>query len=406
MKGLVLLAAVLLTVPACEKKTDDPVGPDVITPAEGIVLTKSEQQMTVSANELGFKVFRRISTPQEQVFISPLSLSLALAMTSAGADGQTEAQMRKVLGFEKVSNTAMADYFAKMTEALLKVDESTTFEIANSIWFDKSISLKNGFVSDVTDYYKSEVSSIDFTLPSAAKAINGWCSEKTHGKINSVVDDCNGIAMLLANALYFNGKWGGFEFRPAIKGTFTDYTGKSVKMDIMNATEPLAYCQGKNADMVEIPYGNNAFAMDILLPHENSSLEKVIADLDSQTWDEMTGRLRKSDLVVLSLPKFKSEYFIQLNDALKDCGMTDAFTGKANFSKMSTVPMCIDKVLQKTFVDVYEKGTEAAAVTVVEMKVTSVGPTKQIIFDVNRPFIYAIRERSTGAILFLGQKTK
>ena len=375
--------------------------------AEPIVLTKAESGINASSNAFGLNVFREINKQKtvDDLFISPLSLSLALAMTSAGADGQTEAQMRKTMGFEGFTNTEMAEYYRKMTQALLDLDPKTTLQIANAIWTDKGISLKTGFVSDVTNYYHSEANSADMAARATIDAINSWCAKHTNGKIPKILDyDSAGLAVLLINALYFNGIWT-TQFTDTFNGSFRSLSGKGGDVTMMRSTRSMPYASNGQWKMVQLPYGNGAFVMDLLLPIEEKAFEKLVSSLDETTWETLTKNLRSCE-VQLQMPKFKMEYEIVLNDILETLGMKDAFSGRADFSKMSTIPLCIDFVKQKTYVDVNEKGTEAAAVTAVGMKVTSVGPSQTLSFIADRPFVFAIREVSTGAILFIGQKTK
>ena len=360
-------------------------GPQVTAIVEGVPsgLSISEESINAGANAFGLNVFRTInaSDKTDDLFISPLSLSLALAMTSAGADGRTEAQMRSMLGFGEVTNAEMAEYFRKMTEALLSLDPRTTLQIANAIWTDKGITLKKGFVSDVTKYYHSEANSADMSATATIDAINRWCSDHTNGKIPKILDyNDRGLAVLLVNALYFNGTWT-TQFSDTFEGRFRALSGAGVST----------------------PMGG--FVMDLLLPVDEKGFEKAVCSLDADEWNALTGSLRSRE-VHLEMPKFKMEYEILLNDALESLGMKDAFTGAADFSKMSDTGLCIDFVKQKTYVDVNEKGTEAAAVTAIGMKATSVGPSQTVYFIADRPFVFAIREVSTGAILFIGQKTK
>ena len=410
MKRLLLMAA-LITAPlafaACNHPAVVPDDEQDNKPAEAIALTRAEADINAGSNAFGLNVFRSINAADkvDDLFISPLSLSLALAMTSAGADGNTEAQMRSMLGFGDVTNAEMAEYFRKMTEALLNLDPKTTLQIANAIWTDKGITLKKGFVADVTKYYHSEANSADMSATATIDAINQWCSKHTNGKIPKILDYSDrGLAVLLINALYFNGTWA-TQFTDTFEGKFKALDGKGVSTPMMRYTRNIPYASDGKWEMVELTYGNGGFAMDLLLPVDEKAFEKAVCTLDADQWNALTGALRSRE-VHLEMPKFKMEYEILLNDVLQALGMKDAFTGAANFSKMSESGMCIDFVKQKTYVDVNEKGTEAAAVTAIGMKATSVGPSSTIYFIADRPFVFAIREVSTGAILFIGQKTK
>ena len=401
------LAVAPLALAGCNHPTIVPDEEETAKPAEAITLTRAETSINAGSNAFGLNVFRTLNASDkvDDLFISPLSLSLALAMTSAGADGNTEAQMRKTLGFGDVTNAEMAEYFRKMTEALLNLDPKTTIQIANAIWTDKGITLKKGFVSDVTKYYHSEANSADMSATATIDAINQWCSKHTNGKIPKILDyDSRGLVVLLINALYFNGIWA-TQFTDTFNGNFRALDGKSASAPMMRYTRNIPYANDGKWEMVELTYGNGGFAMDLLLPINEKACKDAVCNLNADQWNALTGSLRSRE-VHLEMPKFKMEYEILLNDVLKALGMTDAFTGAADFSKMSETGMCIDFVKQKTYVDVNEKGTEAAAVTAIGMKATSVGPSSMVYFIADRPFVFAIREVSTGAILFIGQKTK
>ena len=390
----------VLVIEEQEEETDD-------KPAEAIVLTKAESDINESVIAFGLDVFSRINKLDDtkDMFISPLSLSLALAMTSAGAKGQTEEQMRTMLGFGSVTNAEMAEYYRKMTEALLSIDPKTTVQIANAIWTDKGITLKKDFVSDVTKYYHSEANSADMSLRATINAINQWCANHTNNKITKILgEDDGGLAVLLINALYFNGTWRE-KFSETYQGKFKTLAGSGNPVTMMRTTRSMGYAATDKWRMVQLPYGNGAFVMDLLLPADEGKFQDAVRSLGAEDWSALTAALHSRE-VNLEFPKFKMEYEILLNDVLQSLGMTTAFTGHADFSRMSDTSMCIDFVKQKTYVDVNEEGTEAAAVTAVGMKATSVGPSEPIRFIANRPFVFAIREASTGALLFIGQKTK
>lgn len=385
------------------ERTEKPVPGD----AKPILLTKAESAMTVSSNDLGFNIFSQIekAEPLKDRFISPLSLSLALAMTSQGADGTTRKEMLEVLGFDGYTAAEMGGYFKKMTDGLLETDNTVNLAIANAIWASKNITVKKDFISDARKYFDSEINVDDFSKSSTLADINAWCSKNTNGKIPTILDRLDpSLVMVLLNALYFKGNWTD-EFPEATVGTFTAIDGSSVKTKLMHQTRSYLYAEDDLFQMVELPYGNGSFVMDILLPKDSKGFAKAASALNGKYWNSLAASLG-TESVILTMPVFKTEYVVELSDALKALGMESAFTGSADFSKMSEMPLCIDFVKQKTYVDVNEKGTEAAAVTAIGMKYTSVGPSQNKIFTADRPFIYAIRETSTGAVLFLGQKMK
>ena len=394
-----LFLAMILTLAACGKQDPD------VYPGEPIPLTKSEEGINASANSFGFDVFHALYK-EEQVLFSPLSASLALSMTATGADGNTAKQMTKVLGFDGFTTDEVNGYYKKMVSALLSADPKTVFEIANSLWIIDDIMVKKPFIDDCKKYYASEVYSADFSKQSTIDKVNKWCSDKTHGKIKSILDKPDPLlVMALMNALYFNGTWT-HPFPDLLENKFNTISGKTVDVEMMHVTEELSYAEYDGFSMVNLPYGNGAFSMKVILPKEKEDFGKAVRRFDAKTLDKLNGKVSKKNVSVI-MPKFTFECQSNLKDVLIGLGMEDAFNGsKADFSKMSDDGLYIGFVKQKTFIDVNEKGTEAAAVTIVGMEKNAVGgPEPEIIrFIADRPFLFVIQENSTGAVLFIGQK--
>lgn len=377
-----------------------------------IPLTKAEEEINSSVNDFAFKVFDALYE-DDQVLISPLSLSLALSTAAIGAEGDTEKQMLETLGFAGCDTEAMNTYYEKMVNNLVGIDHKTTLDIANSIWADKTLKVKKDFIDNARKYYDSEVRTVDFESPEALKAINKWCSQKTSGKIDKIADKLPpDMALALVNALYFKGKWS-FEFDNAtVCEDFTTIDGSKVKADMMKTTKDLLYSEEEGYRLVQLPYGNGAFVMDVILPDEGVDFEEAVKAFDAGTLDLLvsTGDTRE---VSLKMPEFKFDYFSELKDILPALGMVDAFNPfMSNFNGIyekdeNGLPLTlyINTVMHKTYIDVNTKGTEAAAITFVGFgKCMSPGPSPHVDFIVDRPFIFLIREVSTGAILFLGQK--
>lgn len=364
----------------------------------------TEEQMVQRSNDFGFTVFRA-TAGDGNALESPLSLSLALSMTAGGAAAKTEQCMVSTLGFENYSAEEIGNFYKNVLERLSQADTSTRLEIADAIWADKKIPVKEDFAGYAADKFKADLRNADFGNPAAVDEINRWCAAHTNGKIGSILDKLTpDMAMVLLNAVYFYGNWR-YKFDDTFTDTFTDIDGHQSEIDMMYFCRHLKYAENGKFRMVELPYGNGNYVMDILLPQNESGFKEAAAELDSNQWEELCGKL-SSTFVTLNLPKFKLEYGIRYDDTLQKLGMAPAFRKDADFSRMSDFPLAIGLVKQKTFINVTEKGTEAAAVTAVGMLVTSAGPMQSIDFIVDRPFIFAIRERTTGAILFLGQKTR
>ena len=403
MKPYLLLIPLLLTLGGCNKDPLNNNGPDKeFTP---IVLTKAEQDINTGVNEFGLKMYRSLYK-KDQVFVSPLSVSLALSMTAYGARGATEQEMISTLGFGDATRDQVGDYYKKMVPALIEADNRTTLEIANSIWVKDVISLKQDYSKGVKEYFSAEIFSRNFSSASLIAEINKWCSDQTHGLIKNAADNLDpSTVMALVNALYFNGKWSN-EFDKATNGKFTALNSSTVSAKMMSRTGSYRYAATGGYQMVSLPYGNGAFVMDLILP-EATSADAFHNAVKGLTWDVYSNLINneRSSQVCVTMPVFKMEYDAELQDILAAMGMASAFTPSADFSGMtSDAALMISKVIHKTLVDVDEKGTEAAAVTIVDMKMTSGGPGNTIYFTADRPFIFAIRETSTNALLFIGNK--
>ena len=410
LTSIAILTLGLSTMVACEKlNSDDSNSDNEYVP---LVLTKAESDIAVKANEFGFNVFHALDE-EKPLLISPLSLSLVLSMTACGAGGETEKQMTSTLGFSDYSSEDVAGYYKKMVGALKGIDKKTTFENANSIWVSKYLNVKKEFVSTVKDNFASEERTVDFTDPSVVGQVNKWCSDNTHGKITEIVKSIPPeTVMALVNALYFNGKWGGFKFDDKTKKEdFKTTDGSKTKVEMMSASSSFAYASGEGWSMVNLPYGNGAFRMSVILPPEDMIFGDAAKSMDADRFGKLSA-MTSSHPVNLKIPQFKYEYFIdELGDVLAALGMEDAFDSeKADFSKMADVSygnIFIGTVKHKTFIDVNTKGTEAAAVTYVGMKYEAAAPVTSVPVDfiADRPFFYIISESSTGSILFIGQKT-
>ena len=395
---LIALASALILASACEQEGPE----DNFDPS--LPLTKAEEAINASSNSFGFNVFHELYK-EDQVLFSPLSASLALAMTATGAAGETASQMTKVLGFDKFSTDDVNGYYRKMVAALLAVDPDTAFEIANSIWISDRIKVRQEFIDDCDKYYSSEVYPADFSSQATIDKVNKWCSDKTHGKISSILEEPDeDLVMALMNALYFKGTWK-YAFPDVYKDKFSAISGKTVSMEMMQLSTELSYGEYDGFRMVDLPYGNGSFSMKVILPDEKEDFGKAVKRFDANTLDKLNGKAFQTN-VFLKMPKFTFDCQNELTDILIALGMERAFNGAlADFSKMSE-GLFISFVKQKTFIDVNESGTEAAAVTIVGMDKMAGpgGASDQINFFANRPFLFVIQENSTGAVLFIGQK--
>jgi len=392
-----ILMAVLLLPASCGEQ-----GPE--SPDSPVPLTKAEEGINAAANSFGFDVFHSLYE-EEQVLFSPLSASLALSMTATGAAGETASQMTRALGFDGFTTEDVNGYYRKMVETLLEVDPGTALEIANSLWISDGIKVRQGFIDDCKEFYSSDVYPADFSSQATIDKVNKWCSDRTHGKISSILDEPDPLlVMALINALYFNGTWA-TRFEEVYESPFTAISGKKKDMEMMHLGLEASYSEYDGFRMVDLPYGNGSFSMKVILNDTKEDYGKAILRFDASTLDKLNAAAVKKT-VSLTMPKFSFDCEYDLKDALVSLGMELPFNSfEADFSKMSE-GLYISFVKQKTFIDVNENGAEAAAVTIVGMrKNSSEGSIEDYIeFTANRPFLFVIQENSTGAVLFIGQK--
>jgi serpin B len=292
-----------------------------------------------------------------------------------------------------------------LREDLLDIDPSTALSIVNSIWYREGFPVKQSFLDLNRTHYAAETNGLDFSKPESVTKINEWCARSTGNRIKTVVEQIPDDAiMYIINAVYFKGIWRS-KFDPANtrKESFHAANGTARQVDMMHQTQIFKYSSGENFAGIELPYGNGAFSMILMLPHEGKTVDDVLKSL---TNDALNGILRTANLfdVHVALPRFKLECKYALHEkTLPAMGMKIPFSSvKADFGGISDIPLYISGVFHKTFVELNEEGTEAAAVTSTEIGVTSVGQSP-IDFRLNRPFLFVIMERSTGAILFTGK---
>ena len=367
-------------------------------------------QLVEASNEFGINLFKKTNdlAPDKNLFVSPFSALQALSMTYNGANGITKSEMAKALCFKDASDAQVNEYNQSLAKALLNADSKVLFEIANSIWYRQEYNVFPAFIEVSQNSYNAEVKPCNFSDPSTLNAINDWCKNKTHEKIPTILDQIPDKAfMYLINAIYFKGSWQ-YSFDKAKTQTADFYLSNDAKVghSQMMLQTKLKYFSNNDYSMVELPYGSGTFNFVILLPNYNKTVDDIINNMSPQQWKESMTNMTKNDVVV-KMPKFKLECEGLLNKPLKIMGMPTAFEDTtADFSKITTdVGLYISRVIHKTFIDLNEEGTEAAAVTAVEMSFTSIGGETNTTkwFTANKPFVYAITEKSTGAILFIGK---
>ncbi len=361
-----------------------------------------------SGNNLAFKLLVRLSrTGNENVFVSPTSIAMCLTMAYNGAAGTTLGAMIQTLGYDGLDPEYVNRANSFLRKELTGADPKVRLDIANSLWAHKTVGLQERFVSLNQNYFNARLSVIDFASPTAVPAINNWVSQNTNGRITQIVNKLDPAdRLLLINAIYFKGKWTEpFDPKKTAPRDFYLTKTKTVKRQMMRREGSFNYLQDNGFQAVSLPYGDGRLAMYIFLPDSRDGIIDLLAQMSKENWDEWMGQFRRREGEVV-LPRFRIEYDTSLVEPLSLFGMSVAFDPKeANFSYMVKPPenLFIGDVIHKTFVEVNEEGTEAAAVTGVKMMATAV-PTKtdKFTFICDHPFVCAIRDNVTGAILFIG----
>jgi len=391
----------LLTALALSSCSD----PMTVEPIEELPrsLSTAEAEVIDASSRFGLELLRETVAGDDRanIVLSPLSASMALGMTLNGADGDTFDAMRLALDFGDLSQEEVNQAYADLIELLTTLDPSVRFEIANAVWTNQDTPFLTSFLDAVTEAFDARTESANFGDPATLEAVNWWVEDNTDGAIDQILETLDpDLVALLLNAIYFEGAWT-TEFDPADthRATFTREDDSTVQVDMMSIRDgeyPLGGGPGYSA--AELPYGGEAYSMVVVVP--SGDVRDFVSELDVQRWNQIVEGLTPMEVDALELPKLELSYDAFLNDALKALGMEVAFGPGADFTRMSPLGdgLCIDFVRQKTFVEVDERGTRAAAVTAVGVGPTSLGPT--LIAD--RPFIFAIRERLSGTILFIG----
>jgi serpin B len=392
---------VALLAVACE--TNPPV-PE----SKELNLNLKSLELLASDNEFGLELFQEVmqdAKDNENVMISPLSVALALGMTYNGSASATREAMEATLKLQGLTEDEINDGYKSIIGQMLDLDPRVIMEIANSIWYREGFEVEDEFINTNKEHFYAEIRSLDFSRPDAVDIINQWVSDHTHELIEEIIDAIPPLAvMYLINAIYFKGTWT-YEFDPedTKPETFYPASGASYDAPAMHQESKLNYYKNSLFELVELPYGDRKFSMLVFLPPGEHTCSDILAELDNDNWNSWTNSLIETN-VYLQLPKFKFESFKLLNDPLSSMGMEIAFTESADFTRINPDGnLFISRVLHKTFIDVNEEGTEAAAVTAVEIELTSAGGSHLTHFIADKPFLFVIRENSTGSILFMGR---
>jgi serpin B len=366
------------------------------------------EKLATADNGFAFDLLKQIAKeqPGENIFISPFSVSSALQMIGNGAAGETKTEMRRVLKTENLPPDQLNAACKELNQSL-NSQKDVILNLANGIWFQKDFQLKPGFISENKNFFQAELAPVDFRNPKSADIINDWAEKKTRGKIKDVVQFPFPplTRVILANAIYFKGKWAEpFDKHQTKPLAFHLAAGGEKQTPMMSQHRHFSYLETDDFQAVQMSYAGRRLEMILFLPKPNSSPQKLLAKLSGNSWqDDVLSQFGDREGTVV-FPKFKLDYNVELNEPLENLGMRQAFSSAANFSAMSDGLLFISEVKQKSFVAVDEEGTEAAAVTMEVNSASAIemNPPKPFEMIVDRPFFFVIADVQTQTILFMG----
>jgi serine protease inhibitor len=402
---ILYLFFLILGLTACDQNSSDDPNPNPVRKEVSCTDAPGLCSLSQPNNTFGLQLFQALheEQPDQNIFISPLSITSALTMTANGALGQTLEEMLQTLKIDQMALEDVNADYKNMLETLPGLDPEVKLSLANSIWYRQGYPVKEDFLKINEESFKSEVKELDFALPEAVDIINGWIEDKTEGLIQDMLDFIPGSAvMYLINAIYFKGSWL-FEFKEenTFTGTFFLKDNSTIETDMMHHPEVgVPFLNQEDFQAVDLPYGDSLYSMMLFLPKEGATVDDIIEQMDQPTLEEWINGLQASNVEIV-LPKFKMEYKQRLNDFLIAMGMPSAFTFSADFTNIADASLKISRVIHQSFVEVDEKGTEAAAATIVEMVESSAPSIPTLYF--NKPFIFLIKERVGNNVLFIGK---
>ncbi|HNS18094.1 MAG TPA: serpin family protein [Bacteroidales bacterium] len=399
MRSIIFLLAFLVIGQGCGKEPEGPKNP------RQLQLPLKSSEVIYRNNRFGIDLFTvTAETENKNLMLSPLSASTALSMLLNGCSDDTYDQIRDMLGYEGLTPGEINATYKSLLGQLLDLDPEIDLALANAVWYRNTFDVHQSFLDTMNKAFDARIEALDFNSPSAITTINGWASDNTKGKIQKVIQEISAeTVMFLMNALYFKGTWT-YQFDKQLTAPASFYLpdGTTIEVETMKSEIPLRLCSTPDYTAAELTYGQQNFSMVLIEPTE--TLDEFLSEFDPEDWEELT--LKLDDIVEpsdceLSLPKFRFDYERILNDQLASLGMIDAFMPfVADLSGISDESLFVSFVKQNTFIDVNEEGTEAAAVTTIGIDYTSAGPDP---FIVDKPFVFAIRERTTGILLFIGK---
>lgn len=371
-----------------------------------LILSDAQRGIVNHTNAFALNLFRNMGGFDSKV-VSPISVAYMMGMLANGADGQTRQEIMSAIDCKGISLKDLNEFYQMMLTRAGHFDKSTTINIANYIALNDQYQLKDGFKKSMQNYYQAGIENMNFSSSSALKRINGWCSKHTDGMIPRIIDEVDpSTVSYIMNAIYFNGTWTDkFDKSQTKLENFQGYTRDIKKVQMMHRHAKYLFMDNDIFSAVNLPYGNRAYSMTVLLPKSGKSIDEMMKSMDAKELGEVNRKMDEC-VVDLKLPRFTTTHEVTLNDIISKLGAPGMFTGAADFSNLADGNLTISKMLQKAKIEVSEEGTKAAAVTTAMVAMTALRPEpRHVEFHANRPFVYMITEASTGAILFMGQYT-
>ncbi len=399
----------MLSIPATNHDILEPDAPTAIaqTPTTPDNMLESIDTQLLNANlQFSFDIFNSVQQQdaRENLMISPNSVAFALSMLYNGAAGETQQAIADTLNLQGMSIENINQSNATLMSVLESADPQVQLAIANSLWARQGVEFLPDFLQQNQQYYEAEVTTLDFSDPNSLATINNWVAEQTENRIPTILDSINPMATLyLINAIYFNGNWAQeFDADATQDRTFYPLAGEERLHPTMSQRGEYHYLETEEFQAISLPYGDNRLSMYVFLP--TGDLTEFYGQLTAENWTDWMSQFSSRDGSI-QLPRFQAEYDVSLENLLADLGMAIAFdASQADFSALSNESMVVSEVKHKTFINVNEEGTEAAAVTSVSVRATSVAiGDPPFNMTVDRPFFYAIHDNQTGTLLFMGQ---
>lgn len=404
-KAIIISSVAVLTLLSCSKSN---------TPGEGEKQQQSDKQNPIELaapvasvfTDFSFHFFKNLQTEtgaDKDIFVSPLSLHIALGMLVNGAEGESKTQIMKALRSESLSQEDLNNAYKTLLTELPKADPLVKLTLANAIFYKNGFTVETPFLNTMSGTFNAQIKGLPFVQADVA-TINKWASDNTNGKITKVLDNIDpDLVMLLMNALYFKGDWRSkFDKKDTKDQPFYLEGGGQKTVKMMNLTDSFKLANNSDFMALQLPYGNGQFTATLLLPKNGKNISGVMGEMDAGSWNQLNSSF-SNQKVIVGIPKFKLEQEFELNKTLKNMGMVKAFNASAEFESIGKIkPLYVGFVKQNTFASVDEEGTEAAAVTTIGM-VATCGGCGPSVFYCNKPFGLIISEKTSNTILFMGR---